>query len=132
MERPDFSGWKLFGVLFVGFTILAILPVLLIARALMKSGGSVTNGLLSWHYLWTIARGQDDRGVPTRYLRLRSDDGADEVIIRAKGHYQGGSVMMDDHVTVEGNWRDGVLTARAVTNHRTRSVTRFNPPTSWH
>ena len=132
MEGPEFSGWKLVGVLFLGAGIIVLLPVVLVLRCLSKSPGTMLNQFLNWHHLSMIFRGPQDRGVPTRYLRVRNEGDAEEVIVRAKGHYQGGSVMLDDRISAEGSWRDGVLTARQVYNHRTQSWTRFSSPTTWH
>jgi hypothetical protein len=86
---------------------------------------------LQMFYLVNPFRRNRTNQVPVRYVRIRVEEDASEVMARFKGQFTAGNVSPDDLVTLRGRWRKGVLFAQSGENHRTRSVIALQRSYSW-
>jgi len=82
-------------------------------------------------YLLNPFRHNKDKQVPVRYLRVRVQQDASEVMARIKGTFTAGNVAADDLVTLLGRWHSGVLFVRNGENQRTRSRIELQRSHSW-
>jgi hypothetical protein len=71
-----------------------------------------------------ILFGRKDTRIPTRYLRMRDQNGQN-VMVRMKGEPTRGSITQGDHISCWGRWDGGTLQLTCAFNHQINADVQF-------